>query len=75
MPPAGRARRLFGAYLLLGLAAVTASPCSGTWYRSMYRKGFGRRGDRVILWIATAVTAFFWTLPHLLPNLVGLGGQ
>jgi len=37
-------------------------------------KGFGRRRDRVILWIATAVTVFFWTLPYLFPTLIGLRG-
>jgi len=39
-----------------------------------YRKGLGRRRDRVILWLATAVTVFFWALPYLFPILVGLRG-
>lgn len=37
-----------------------------------YRTGIGRCRDRVILWIATAVTVFFWALPYLFPALVGL---
>ena len=39
-----------------------------------YRKGFGRRRDRVILWVATAVTVFFWALPYLFPLLIGPRG-
>lgn len=40
-----------------------------------YCKGMGRRRDRVILWIATAVTVFFWVLPYLFPALIGLRGS
>jgi len=39
-----------------------------------YRKGLGRRRDRVILWVATAVTVFFWVLPYLFPILAGPRG-
>lgn len=39
-----------------------------------YWKGFGRSRDRVILWIATAVTVFFWALPYLFPGLARLRG-
>ena len=39
-----------------------------------YWKRFGKRRDRVILWITTAVTVFFWTLPYLFPALIALRG-
>jgi len=33
-----------------------------------------RARDRVILWIATALTVFFWILPYLFPTPIGLRG-
>lgn len=38
----------------------------GVGFYLAYRKRIGRRRDRVILWMATVVTVFFWMLPYLL---------
>jgi len=46
----------------------------GVGFYLTYWKRFGKPLDRVILWIATLLTLFFWTLPHLFPALVGLTG-
>lgn len=40
-----------------------------------YGKGIGGRRDRVILWIASAVSLGFWLTPVLFPFLVGLKGK
>jgi hypothetical protein len=39
-----------------------------------YWKRFGRRRDRVILWVAAALTVFLWALPVLFPVLIAPGG-
>lgn len=40
-----------------------------------HKKAMRRRRDRVMLWIAAAVTVFFWVLPYLFPALLGLRGS
>ncbi len=53
---------------LLPVSAVSL----GFGFYLVYRRGFGGRRDRLILWIATVVTVFFWALPSLFPALIAL---
>jgi hypothetical protein len=60
------AARLAG--LRLYLLPVSAGALGVGFYLA-YWKGMGRRRDRLILWVATAVTLAFWGVPYLLPYL------
>lgn len=47
----------------------------GLGYFLAYAKGIGGRRDRVILWIASAVSLAFWLTPLLFPLLMTLKGN
>lgn len=47
----------------------------GVGYLLAYRAGGGGRRERVLLWVATGATVFFWALPYLFPILVSLRGD
>ena len=47
----------------------------GLGYFLTYRAGGGERWERVLLWVATAVTVSFWVLPYVFPMLLSLWGE
>jgi len=65
------AARLAGLQMYL---VLVSAGFLGVGFYLAYWKRFGRRRDRVILWMATAVTVFFWALPYLFPALIALRG-
>ena len=54
---------------------VLSAAFLGLGYLLTYRGGAGRRRERILLWVATGVTAFFWSLPYLFPMLISLRGD
>ena len=54
---------------------VISAAFLGLGYLLTTRGGGGERREKVLLWVATGVTVFFWALPYLFPILLSLRGD